>query len=467
MAIKIGGLGAGLKKLEQVAEKAGKAAEGAVKNVVDGAADGFETVARGAVALGQSVDNLLQPYGPAKFLPPPGIGLGTTNAELSRVLDRNTNSTLTRGNQVKVMVDGENALPTILSSIDSAQKSICYETYEFDKSGTTVDQVVAHLIAAKQRGVEVRVSADAIGGREFLVSHNAELDKLRAAGIPVQLYNPITSPGALVDVHRDHRKSIIIDGQTAFVGGMNTGDRYLGGPDVPRRLHDVFTQIQGPAVADVTRNFLDTWKAEGGGAIDPASLMGPPAAKVAGNAVALRVIEHTPGQDANIRAAYLALINHATTSINIENSYPMSEDLVSALCAAAQRGVQVRYINGTGQGVLGADARNNFSKLLDAGVHVYLYPTPIHTKSMSVDGTFCTVGSSNVDNVALTRNREIITLAEDPAYTRAYDAQLFDKDVVGTADGKKTVELKRPLHDGLFQKIEGALLRGVWLDTLE
>jgi cardiolipin synthase len=466
MGIKIGGLGAGLKKLEQAAQKAGKAAESVARTAVDGAADGFEKVARGAVALGESADNLLQPYGPAQFLPPAGIGLGTSDAELSRVLDRNTASTLTRGNQVKVMVDGQNALPTILGSIDSAQKSICYETYEFDKSGNTVDDVVMHLIAAKERGVDVRVSADAMGGREFLTLHNHELGRLRAAGIPVQLYNPVNSPSAL-DVHRDHRKSIIIDGQSAFVGGMNTGDRYLGGPDVPKRLHDVFTQIQGPAVADVLANFLDTWKAESGQVIDPATLKGPAGAAVASNAVNLRVIQHTPGQDANIRAAYLALINHATSTINLENSYPMSEDMVAALCAAAQRGVQVRYINGTGQGLLGADARNNFSRLLDAGVHVYLYPTPIHTKSISVDGTFCTVGSSNVDNVALNRNREIITLAEDAAYTRAYDAQLFDKDVVGTADGKKTLELKRPLHDSLFQKVEGAVLHGVWLDTLE
>src|SRR6185437_10207147 len=131
-------------------------------------------------------------------------------------------STLTEGNRVGLYVDGQNALPQILSSIDSAKTSICYETYEFDKSGTTVDQVVNHLIAAKQRGVDVRVSADAIGGRDFLVSKNPELARLKAAGIPVQLYNPVNSLQDL-DVHRDHRKSIVVDGQTAWVLGMNTG----------------------------------------------------------------------------------------------------------------------------------------------------------------------------------------------------------------------------------------------------
>lgn len=488
MTNKLGGLTSGLSKLVQGAEKdAGKAAnvvkkaatsatqaaetaagaaERAVTRPAKLLADGFEGVARGAVHVVQTAESVMQPYGPAGLLPPPGIGLNTNDQQLSAQLDRYTQSRLTQGNQVQVYVDGQNALPHVLGAIDSAQKSICYETYQFDGKGTAPDEVVTHLIAAKQRGVDVRVSADAIGSREFLTSHNAELQRLRDAGIPVEIYNPVKGLSAL-DVHRDHRKSIVIDGQTAFVGGMNTGDRYFGGPDVPKRFHDVFTQLQGPAVGDVLNDFLDVWKSEGGGAVDPASLVGPKPAALGGAPVSMRVVEHTPGQDANIRAAYLALINHATQDINVENSYPMSQDLVDALSAAAQRGVKVNYIYGAHEGMLGIDARKSFEQLLDAGVHIYVYPTPIHTKSMSVDGTYCTVGSSNVDNVALTRNREIITLAQDPAYTANWDAQLFQKDLVGTPDGRKTLELHRPLSDPLWQKLGDAIIAKLWPDTLE
>lgn len=482
---KVGSLTAGLKKLVQDAEKPAKAVAGEVakeagtverraekaavaaknvaRTVANHASDTFEAVVTNVASLKQTAIDLVHPEGPSQLVPPPDLGLHTTDAQLSQLLDQTTHSRLTQGNRVGVYVDGQNALPQILASIDSAQKSICYETYEFDKNGSTVDAVVDHLIAAKQRGVDVRVSADAIGGRTFLWSHNPELARLRAAGIPVQLYNPVNSLADL-DVHRDHRKSIVVDGQTAWVLGMNTGDRYLGDPSVPRRFHDVATQLQGPAVNEVLNDFLATWKTDGGQAIDPESLMGPAPQPIA-NAhtdVALRVIQHTPGQDENIRAAYLALINHASTSINLENAYPPSDDIVNALCAAAKRGVNVRYVYGSNEGALGMDARTKFDKLLQAGVHIYIYPTPIHTKSLSVDGTYATVGSSNVDNVSLNRNQEIITLAQDPAYTRAYDAQVFEQDVVGTADGKKSLELQHPLHDSLWTRLTDAVLAKVW-----
>ncbi|MBS2026285.1 MAG: phosphatidylserine/phosphatidylglycerophosphate/cardiolipin synthase family protein [Deltaproteobacteria bacterium] len=473
---KVSGLGSGLLNVLKGAEKqventATKAEQNVVKlgqKAAQTAGDVFETVASNVGSLKQTYVDLTQPEGPKNLVPPPTLGLNTTDAQLSQLLDQHTQSTLTTGNRVGVYVDGQNALPQILSSIDSAQKSICYETYEFDKSGTTVDEVVSHLIAAKQRGVDVRVSSDAIGGRDFLFSHNPELARIQAAGIPVQLYNPVNSLQDL-DVHRDHRKSIIVDGQTAWVLGMNTGDRYLGDPSVPNRFHDVATQIQGPAVAPVLNDFINTWKTEGGSAIDPSSLMGPPAKAISTNQtnVSMRIIEHTPGQDENIRAAYLALINHATTNVNLENAYPPADDIVNALCAAAKRGVNVRYVYGSNEGALGMDARTQFDKLLQAGVHIYIYPTPIHTKSLSVDGTYATVGSSNVDNVALNRNQEIISLAQDPAYTQAFDQQLFDKDVVGTADGKKSVELKYPLNDSLWQKLSDAVLAKLWPDSYE
>ena len=456
------------KSVEQSVAKLGQSAENAAKSGAHDGADVFETVGSNLGSLKQTFVDITQPEGPKNLVPSPTLGLNTSDAQLSQLLDQTTHSTLTTGNRVGVYVDGQNALPQILSSIDSARKSICYETYEFDKSGTTVDEVVNHLIAAKQRGVDVRVSADAIGGREFLTSHNPELARLKAAGIPVQLYNPVNSLQD-ADVHRDHRKSIIVDGQTAWVLGMNTGDRYMGDPSVPQRFHDVATQIQGPAVQPVLNDFLQTWKTEGGPSIDPSTLMGPPAKPISTNQtnVSMRIIEHTPGQDENIRAAYLALINHATTNINVENAYPPANDIVDALCAAAKRGVNVRYVYGSNEGALGMDARTRFNKLLQAGVHIYIYPTPIHTKSLSVDGTYATVGSSNVDNVSLNRNQEIISLAQDPSYTQAYDQQVFNKDVVGTADGKKSVEIKYPLQDSFWQKLSDAVLAKLWPDSYE
>ncbi len=476
MSIKLGSL---LTKVEALGADAARKAETvaaevprAAQAVAKASVDGFETVDRKAVALGGEVGQMAYDYGHATgnpaFLPAANIGSGTTLGQLNTVLDAATGSQNTQGNTVSVFVDGQNALPPILSSIDSAKQSICYESYEFDGSGQAPQAVVDHLIAAEKRGVQVRLVADAGGSRELLGKTNPMLDQLRKAGVDVQVYHPFDTLSSL-DISRDHRKSIVVDGQTAWVGGMNTGDKYLGGPSVPGRLHDIFTRIQGPAVPAVLGDFLSSWQAAGGAPASPASLTAPLAAgqSATPGTTPVRIIEHTPGQDANIRTAYLAMINHATRSISVENSYPMSGDLVQALIAAQRRGVDVKYIVGTHQGLIGEEARSNFQQLVDAGAHVYLYPTPIHTKSLSVDGEICSVGSSNVDDVALTRNREIVSVIADPSYTQAYDQAVFAKDVVGTAQGQKTIELKAPFSEPLWRRVADAVLTDAWRDSLD
>src|SRR5207237_1808957 len=123
---------------------------------------------------------------------------------------------------------------------------------------------------------------------------------------------------------------------------------------------------------------------------------------------------------------YLAMIDHATTRIDVENAYPLATDVADALASAARRGVQVRFITGAHEGILGIAARTGFQKLLDAGVHIYVYPTMVHTKALAVDGKISTLGSANVDDVALTRNREIISVIEDPVETQKLVAAVFD-----------------------------------------
>lgn len=379
--------------------------------------------------------------------------------QLSNALDAATGTTATQGNQLQTSIDGEHALPAILAGIDSAQKSVTYESYQFVGGDPVTNEVADHLIAAHNRGVDVRLVVDAFGSRVLPLHDNATVNRLRAAGIPVQVYDPLDGPDDLA-FHRDHRKTIVIDGQKAFVGGMNTGSEYMGTPDVPKRFHDLMMQIQGPAVSQIAVGFADSWKAAGGGDL-PAFETPPAAAPIAGG-LPTRIIEHVPGGPENIDGGYLALINNAQSRINVENSYPMRSDLVDALCAAAKRGVDVRYIVGSNEGLLGDAARANYQKLLDAGVHIYAYPDRIHTKSISVDGAVCSVGSCNVDDVALSRNREVVAMVEDPAFTQQYDANLFDRDVLGDPQGRKTVELPRKLDDSLWQKILDGTLNDLW-----
>ena len=383
---------------------------------------------------------------------------------LSNQLDATTHSKVTQGNSMQLLVDGEQALPQVLAGLDSAKKSICYETYNFLPGDPVAEQVADKLIAAQKRGVQVRVVVDAVGAREFPLHSNKTVQRLIAAGVQVKSYNPIDSISD-ADPNRDHRKDIVIDGSTAFIGGMNTSAQWMGGPEVKGRWHDLFSKVQGPATQQIANAFASSWTASGGSPFDVASL-GAPSQKPAGD-VPMRIITHVPGKDQNIRAAYLGLIDHATKSINVENSFPMEDDVMDALCGAAQRGVNVRYIVGSDQGLLGDANRTRFQTLLDAGVHVYVYPTRVHTKSMSVDGKVCTIGSSNLDTIALSHNREIINLIQDPKTTAQFDQAVFDRDVVGDPQGAKTLELPKQLHDSVWTRLADGILNAVWPASLQ
>ncbi len=385
-------------------------------------------------------------------------------ARLSKKLDRITGSRATTGNHIELMVDGPQALPKILEGIDSAKKSVCYETFEFHED-EVANTMADHLIAAHERGVNVRVIADAVGSKHLPLKENKVIERMRAAGIDVRIYNPIDSVDDLVDFSRDHRKSVIVDGSTAFIGGMNTGDSYMSAPGSnPDWRHDLFSRFEGPAVKDAAKDFADSWVAAGGAAIPEAELQGNNDARPDG--VKMRVVAHVPDNDVDIRAAYLAMINAAQDHVNVENSFPMTPDLVDALCAAAQRGVRVRYIVGSDEKLLGTLAKKNYARMLESGVEIHVYPTRIHSKAVSVDGKMATVGSSNVDEVALDRNREIVALVEDPAWVADFEKRVFDKDVVAGPDGKKTRQLKA-LEGSQIEQLRDGLIAAVWPDTFE
>lgn len=360
------------------------------------------------------------------------------NAAVNAKLDALTGSKAVEGNKLELFVDGDQALPEILKQIDGAKKSIQYETYKFAPGDAVSERVAERLIAAKQRGVDVKLLVDGIGSREWITS-NKTLNKLRDAGVDVKVFNPVSPSNALNLTNRNHRKSIVVDqsvmdGGLAFVGGMNTGDRYMGDKTVKGRYHDVVMKMEGPAVADVNANFWETWRAAGGDV--PAWALenpGKPALDKADGGRRVRVIAHEGAGDNRIMRAYTTLINDAKSHINIENGFPMSDEVVGALVSAAQRGVKVRYIVGSDFGMLGQLAAKNYARLLDAGVEIYEYPTAVHMKSMSIDGRVATVGSANMDNMALQQNREIIAVMDDPAWVKDYEAKIFDTDRRGSA----------------------------------
>ena len=177
---------------------------------------------------------------------------------IARVVERVVERPLTSGNKIEPLINGDAAFPAMLAAIDSAKKSISLVSYIFDNDPTG-RQFVAALQRAVQRGVEVRVLVDAAGTR---YSFPPITWKLRHAKIPFAKFLPssIFQPWRVATINlRNHRKVLVIDGQTAFTGGMNIrhGNVLASKPKSP--VQDLHFRVAGPVVTQLQEAFVNDW----------------------------------------------------------------------------------------------------------------------------------------------------------------------------------------------------------------
>jgi cardiolipin synthase A/B len=327
---------------------------------------------------------------------------------LARVVGRVVAQPLTPGNKITPLVNGDEAFPAMLAAVDSAKKSISLSTYIFDndKSGR---QFVAALERAVQRGVEVCVLIDAAGTR---YSWPPITWKLRRAKIPFVKFLPasIFMPWRVATINlRSHRKVAVIDGQTAFTGGMNIrhGNVLADQPKSP--VQDLHFRVEGQLVAQLQEVFANDWAFATREIL--AGALWFPELKESGGIIARTI---TDGPDADfdkLRWTLLAAVAEAQTSIQILTPYFLPDNaLVTALNLASLRGVRVDII---------LPAKNNLPpvqwasramwwQVLERGCHVWLTPPPFdHSKLMIVDGHWVLLGSANWDARSLRLNFEL------------------------------------------------------------
>jgi cardiolipin synthase len=256
----------------------------------------------------------------------------------------------------------------------------------------------------------------------------------------------------------DHRKILIVDGKVAISGGVNISNVYSGrlsgrkkveGEPLPWRDTDV--QIEGPAVAEFQKLFLDTWTKQGG-----PILSGPnyyPKMKEDGNAL-VRVVGSTPGSDNRITfIVYVAAITFAERSIHLTNAYFVPDkQILNAFTDAAKRGVDVKIIlpsNIDFQLVLNA-ARYNYSELLKAGVKIYERRNALlHAKTAVIDGVWSTVGSTNLDSLSLLSDDEVNAVILNHEFAVEME-RMFANDLAQSDEIQCDEWVERPL----WQKIK-------------
>lgn len=326
-------------------------------------------------------------------------------------------SPLSLGNKVTLLQDGAATYPAMFAAIRKARDHINMESYIIEDD--EIGRQFADLLLEKQyAGVQVNVIYDGVGGFN---TPKAFFDRLTAAGIAVLEFNPV-NPFArntpwLIN-NRDHRKVLIVDGQTAFIGGINISNVNSAGSAARRPAtgagnvvawRDTHIQIEGPVVGEVQKLFMQTWEKQRGKPLAAKDYF--PALKAEGKEI-VRAIGSTPDDPYSL--IYLTLISaigNAERQVYLTNAYFVPDpQLRKALVDAAGRGVDVRLLlPGHSDSELVFQAgRSHYSGLLDGGVKIYeRRGRLLHSKTAVIDGVWSTVGSANLDWRSFLDNDEV------------------------------------------------------------
>jgi len=387
--------------------------------------------------------------GDAASLLPKRLGHSKVDAKLLAGLEEAaTGRPLIAGNKVTLLFDGPKTISAMMAAVSKAKDTINLETYLFDQDPLGLK--FAELLIAKQKeGVQVSIIYDCVG---TLGTPQAFFDRMQDAGIrllPFQPVNPLHRPWRWKLNNRDHRKILVVDGKVAFAGGVNITVAYARSSlfrappqgAAPVGWRDTHLQIEGPAVAALQWMFLDNWASQEEGNLPERDYF--PALSPAGDKV-LRVLRSQPGSNHEIFKAYFLAIQGATKSIHITAAYFIPDvQIMKALLEAAKRGVEVRIIlPKVSDSWLTTQARRSFyTQMLKGGIKVHeLKGSVLHAKTAVIDGSWSTVGSTNMDTRSFLHNKEVNVVVMGDAFGRemedAFSEDLKDSNEITLAQWK-------------------------------
>ena len=302
------------------------------------------------------------------------------------------------GNELRLYTYGEELYTAMLQAIERAERQVLFETFIWKEDSVGL-AFKRRLVDAAKRGVEVYIIFDSFGNlvvpRRF---------KRFPPSVNVLEYRTLPRIWQLLDPRRwarDHRKILVVDGQTAFVGGFNIGAVYA------TEWRDTHLRIDGPAAVELENAFVDFWNAHRQRGMP--KLPNPQDRAWQSN---IRVQRNDPTTFIfPIRAMYLEAIDRATDCIDLTHGYFIPDRaLFKALLDAAARGVKVRILLPMRSNHVIADwlARGFYGRCLRGGVRLLLYQNAmIHAKTATIDGVWSTIGTANMDRLSLVGNFEI------------------------------------------------------------
>ena len=364
---------------------------------------------------------------------------------LAEMLYRMNRSYPLNGNNVEIMTDFRTMSDRLVSDIEVARHHInmLFFKFEDDAAGRRIADA---LIRKAEEGVQIRLIYDDAGN---LMVPRRFYRRLRQHGIQVRGFMRIFLPILSRDYNsRNHRKVVVIDGEVGYMGGMNIAQRYAEGLKWGI-WRDTHIRITGPAVSELQTSFLTDWKFTKGDEPDLDSMYpyNPPC----GNTLMQIVTGGPMGKWNVMMQAYMTAIASARRHAYLQSPYFIPpEPIMKTLQNAALSGVDVRVMipyRGD-KGILPPWASRSYIKeALNAGIRIYLYKKGyMHAKTMTIDDSLVTIGSTNIDFRGFEQDFEINAFMYDGRLA-VQQREIFLKD-------QKDAELidplewdKRPLTD--------------------
>ena len=342
-------------------------------------------------------------------------------------------------NRTTLFQDGESTYAAMFKAIAAARDNINMETYIFEDD--EVGKKFANALVEKQtHGVQVALIYDGVGS---LQTPKAFFQHLKDSGVKALEFNPVNplqaKKGWQVN-QRDHRKLLIVDGQSAFLGGVNISSVYSSGStgklsddsknknQAPWR--DTHLLVEGPVVADFQKLFMDTWHKQQGDALPDKKYFPPLVPK--GREVVRAIGSSSDDGGGQMYNTLVSAIGSAETSVYLTNAYfAPDEHIMNALSEAVSRGVDVKIVlpGKTDSAMIFHAGRSYYDDLLESGVKIFERgESLLHAKTALIDGVWSTIGSTNLDWRSFLHNDEINAVVLSPDFGAQMNA-MFEKDL--------------------------------------
>ena len=354
---------------------------------------------------------------------PPGPPAG--DPQFARDMAGLYGSPILGGNRIETLINGDTIFEAMLTSIRQAQHSITFETYIY-WSGQIGNRFCDLLIARAQSGVEVKVLIDWVGG---LPMEDDLIERMHKGGVDLRMFRPMR-PRTLSRLNnRTHRKVLVIDGKTGFIGGVGVADVWMGNARNPNEWRDTHYRVTGPVVALMQNAFSHNW-VEASGEVLRGENYYPQLHPVGGSKI--QMVKSNTGSRNEIHLMFMTALAAAQDHIRISTPYFVPDKVaIAQLLEARARGVKVDLLiagKHTDSWLVRRVSRLSWRKLLAAGICIHEYaPTFLHAKLVIVDTCWASVGSANFDERSFRLNDEANLNVYDAAFV-AEQIQIFEAD---------------------------------------